>query len=517
MSTLSYCTVTRTLQSPNKSLHHHQMLRFVGISLRQRAHLSCLAPTIGEIFTHPPKVDSQVIARGHIKSIRSFKNIGFIDISDGSSFLTLNVVFLDPDHVFEQSKFKVGQSVVVKGKWIESQGKQNYELQYDRNDPSHEILVLGDVPDNYAIQKKHQTLQYLRGVPTLRHRTGTLASVMRFRSNVELAIMKYFSTNDFVKVSPPMVTSSDCEGAGEMFVVTPLNNNSKEVNEKFFGKDAYLTVSTQLHLEVLALSLNRVWSLSPCFRAEDSNTNRHLSEFWMLEAEMCYIEKVHQLTDFVENMIRLVVQHIQDDTSQYKLGGVEDLHKSRYSKEEVDKMTTRWNTILSEKPWPSITYTEAIDLINKIKNKGRLKGRVAWGDSILTEHEKWLAGSHFQSPVFITDYPADQKPFYMPPSDASVFDPERPTVACFDLVVPDIGELIGGSVREHRYEPLVAEIEKRGMVAETLDWYLSTRTNGSVPHGGFGMGFERLIAYLAAMENIKDVTAFPRAPQVCAC
>lgn len=491
------------------------MLRVGVNSLRQRANLSFLAPTIREILSNPPKVDSQVTARGHIKSIRAFKNIGFIDMSDGSTFSTLNVVFLDPEDVFAQSKFRVGQSVVVNGKWIESKGKQTYELHYDRNDPSHGILVVGDVPETYPIQKKHQTLQFLRGVPTLRHRTGTLASVMRFRSNVELAMMKYFSANDFVKVTPPLTTSSDCEGAGEMFVVDPLNKS--DTNEKFFGKDAYLTVSTQLHLEVLALSLNRVWSLSPCFRAEDSNTNRHLSEFWMLEAEICYVEEVKQLTDFVENMIRLVVKTIQSEMETHTAGGVADLHKSRYSKEEVDKMFNRWSTILAQDPWPSIKYAEAIDLINKIKNNGRLKGRLSWGDSILTEHEKWLAGSHFQSPVFITDYPAEQKPFYMPPSSQDIYDPEKPTVACFDLVVPDIGELIGGSVREHRYEPLLAEIRNRGILAETLDWYLSTRANGTVPHGGFGMGFERLIAYLAAMENIKDVAAFPRAPQLCAC
>lgn len=490
------------------------MLRSPRVSL-QRAYLSSLAPTIREIVAKPAQVDSHVTARGHIKAIRAFKNIGFIDISDGSAFLTLNVVFLNPEDVLGRSKYKVGQSVVVNGKWIESKGKQSYELQYDRNDPSHSILVIGDVPDTYPIQKKHQTLQFLRGVPTLRHRTATLASVMRFRSNVELAMMKYFAASDFVKVSPPLITSSDCEGAGEMFVVEPLRKS--DVNDKFFGKDAYLTVSTQLHLEVLALSLNRVWSLSPCFRAEDSNTNRHLSEFWMLEAEMCYVEEVKQLTDFVEDMIRLVVQTIQNEADARRPGGLEDLHVSRYSKEEVDKMTNRWSTILSEKPWPSITYAEAVDLINKIKNNGRLKGRLAWGDSILTEHEKWLAGTHFQSPVFITDYPAAQKPFYMPPSNSKIYDAERPTVACFDLVVPEIGELIGGSVREHRYEPLLAEIKNRGMLADALEWYLSTRANGSVPHGGFGMGFERLIAYLAAMENIKDVTAFPRAPLVCAC
>lgn len=492
------------------------MLRYSGGQLRQRAFLSGLAPTIREILANPPKVDSHVTAHGHIKSIRTFKNIGFIDITDGSVFLSLNVVFQDPEEVFAQNKYKVGQSVAVKGKWVESQGKQKYELQYNNQDPSHSIEVIGDVPETYPIQKKHQTLQFLRGIPTLRHRTGTLASIMRFRANVENAMMKYFADNDFVKVSPPLITSSDCEGAGEMFKVEPLNKSDSS-EELFFGKDAYLTVSAQLHLEVLALSLNRVWSLSPCFRAEESNTNRHLSEFWMLEAEISHIHTVSQLTFFVEDMIRLVTLALKNDSTQFKQGGFQDLLRSRYSKEDVDKMHKRWDSILSDNPWPSITYNEALELINKFKNKGRLKGRVAWGDSILTEHEKWLAGTHFQSPVFITDYPIEQKPFYMPPSHKSVYNSERPTVACFDLVVPDIGELIGGSVREHRYENLLAEMEKRDMLPKSMEWYLSTRENGTVPHGGFGMGFERLIAYLGAMENIKDVSAFPRAPQICAC
>lgn len=480
---------------------------------RQRAFLSGLAPSIREIFVNPPKLDTQVAVNGHIKSIRSFKNIGFIDISDGSVSQTLNVVFQDPEQVLVPNKYKVGQSVAVKGTWIESQGQQKFELQYNNQDPAHSIEIIGDVPESYPMQKKQQTLQFLRGLPTLRHRTTTLASIMRFRSNVEREMVNYFANNGFVKVAPPLITSSDCEGAGEMFRVDPLTK--ADPKDQFFGKDAYLTVSTQLHLEVLALSLNKVWSLTPCFRAEDLNTNRHLSEFWMLEAEMCNVEKVGQLTQFVEDMIRLVVAELKTQKLLFASGDLYDLVLARYSKQDSETIQQRWESILSEKPWPSITYTEALDLINTVKNKGRLKNRVTWGDSILTEHEKWLAGVHFQSPVFITDYPAAQKPFYMPISPGC--DAERPTVACFDLVVPEIGELIGGSVREHRFPQLLQEIENRGMLPETLDWYLSTRQNGSVPHGGFGMGFERLIAYLGAMENIKDVSAFPRAPQVCPC
>lgn len=480
----------------------------------QKRLLSRLTPSVREILENPPAQNSTITAHGHIKSIRAFKNIGFIDISDGTIFQTLNVTFANPESVLAENNYKVGQSVAVSGQWVESKGKQKYELQYDCEHPRHLIQVLGDVADDYPMQKKAQSLPFLRTLPTLRHRTATLSSIMRFRSHIEQLAMKFFSQNGFTKVSPPLITSSDCEGAGEMFRVAPFNK-PETVGDQFFGQDAFLTVSTQLHLEVLALSLNRVWTLSPCFRAEQSNTNRHLSEFWMLEAEFCYVERVSQMTQFVESMIRLIASDLKTEPGQ--VGGLDDLSNSRYATAERKLIQERCDTILSADLWPSITYTEAIEILNRVKNKGRLKSRLPWGASILTEHEKWLAGTHFQSPVFITDYPQQQKPFYMPPSHESVYDAERPTVACFDLIVPEIGELIGGSIREHRYDQLLQEIERRGMSAESMQWYLSLRQNGSVQHGGFGMGFERLIAYLGAMENIKDISAFPRAPQICPC
>jgi asparaginyl-tRNA synthetase len=321
---------------------------------------------------------------------------------------------------------------------------------------------------------------------------------------LELKFFEYFNSKDFVKVSPPLITSSDCEGSGEQFKVESVQKFDLD-SANFFGKPTYLTVSTQLHLEVLSQSLNRAWTLSPCFRAENSNTNRHLSEFWMLEAEISYVDDVRQLTDFTEDMIRYVTKFLTSS----------DLLVSRFNKEEVLVMKQRWENILRDEKWPTITYTEAIEIINKVMNKGRLKNRLAWGDSIQTPHEKWLAGTHFQSPVFITDYPASEKPFYMPKS--KIYDPERPTVACYDLIIPEIGELVGGSVREHDYDTLIQEMKQRGMNTDELDWYLSTRQNGTVPHGGFGMGFERLVAYLSAMDNIKDVIPFPRVSQSCNC
>lgn len=479
-------------------------------SFYQTLRFSTIAPTIKQVLHEPPQIGNHITVNGHIKSIRASKNVGFIDISDGLCSETLNVVIPSPEKVFESNHFKVGQNLSITGNWIESRGKQDFELQYDISDPQHKLKVLGDVPEDYPIQKKAHTLQFLRSLPTLRHRTTSLASVLRFRSLVEAKLIEFFNKNDYIKVTPPLITSSDCEGAGEQFKVELLTKTNEEGG--FFGKPAYLTVSTQLHLEILAYSLNRVWTLTPCFRAEDSNTNRHLSEFWMLEAELCYIDHLEHLTKLVEDMIRYVAQAAKDDKSGYR-----DLIKSRFNKDEIASLESRWNSVLSSEEWPRITYTEAVDIINKVKNKGRLKGRLTWGDSISTEHEKWLAGVHFQSPVFVTDYPAEQKPFYMPKSHEDAYDPEHPTVACFDLIMPDIGELVGGSLRELNHEKLLAEMKRRNMNIAEMDWYLSSTLNGSAPHGGFGMGFERLIAYLGAVENIKDVAAFPRAPQLCNC
>ncbi|CAH6722717.1 asparagine--tRNA ligase, mitochondrial [[Candida] jaroonii] len=435
---------------------------------------------------------------GHIRTVRKFKKIGFLDITDGSSYKNLSVVCKDVNLL---NDFKVGQSVYLEGTVVESKGTQDYELSFDVN--KHKIKIVGDIEDSYPIQKKETSFQFLRTIPEFRHRTSTLASILRLRSDIEFSLLNFFKKQDFVKVTPPMVTSADTEGAGEQFALEPINPRSNIVNGKeeidhFFGKPAYLTVSTQLHLEILAASLNRVWTLTPCFRAEYSNTNRHLSEFWMLEAEISFVEEISQLTDFCEDMIKSVILDIKANS--------EDVLGSRFNDAERQIMQERWD--ITDKKWPSITYTEAITILKNHDSS------VQWGDSISTEHEKWLAGEHFQSPVFITDYPKSQKPFYMPLSKNN--DTSQPTVACFDLIFPTIGELIGGSLREHNYDKLVEELQSRGMKRD-MNWYLAIRKNGSVPHGGFGMGFERLLLYLTSIENIRDVVTFPRSPQSCDC
>lgn len=471
---------------------------------------------IKELFSHPPQLNSLVTARGHIKSIRHFKKVGFIDLSDGSHYRNMNVVLSSPDSTLSALNLKVGQSVSVTGQWVESKGAQKYEISYSPDDPNQELRIIGNVTELYPIQKKSHTLQFLRNVPTLRHRTSTLASVLRLRSFAETKLIEFFNAHNFIKVSPPIITSSDCEGAGEQFVVESNKKSSLAgVHPSFFGGKTYLTVSTQLHLEVLAASLNRVWTLTPCFRAEDSNTNRHLSEFWMLEAEYCYVDKLSELTDFTEDLIRYVTTSLVDQNQNLVSGASLDLLAARYKKEDKAALQRRWETILVPHRWPSVTYENAIGIINEHKPRGKADKALEWGDDISTEQEKWIAGEHFKSPVFITDYPASQKPFYMKRSEK--YDPAKPTVACYDLLLPEIGELVGGSLREHNYEQLAQNMDLLHMNKEDMDWYLSTRIEGSVPHGGFGLGFERLISFLSALENVKDTIPFPRVPESCPC
>lgn len=466
-----------------------------------------LPNTINQLLNSPPDIGSNITVCGHIKTIRKFKKIGFVDISDGSSYRSLPIVIKNIDQMLAANPLKVGQSIQVRGTIKQSKGQQDYELSYDASNSTNELTMIGDVEDTYPIQKKAMTLPYLRHHSSLRHRTSTLSSILRIRSFLETKFTEFFDKSDFIKVAPPMLTGSDCEGAGEQFQVDPINPKTtiiegKPVKQDFFGKPVFLTVSTQLHLEVLSPSVNRVWTLAPCFRAEDSNTNRHLNEFWLLEAEISYINKVDQLTEFTETMIKHVTRALLNQQKDDVLG-------ARYSKDEQELLQHRWNTILSTDKWPVITYDQAIELINNHPKTSSLE----WGDSILTEHEKWLAGDYFKSPVFITDYPKQQKPFYMPNSE--VYDESKPTVACFDLIFPYIGELVGGSIRQHNYDQLVEEMNYRGMNVQDMQWYLTIRQNGSVPHGGFGMGFERLILYLTGLENIKDIVAFPRSPDVC--
>lgn len=457
---------------------------------------SSLAKCVKELLSEPPKSETNLILKGWVKSTRSSKNVAFLDLVDGTSHQDIKCVIRPPSLL---PQVKPGSSIELSGKWSEGRGNQKYEVQVTENDS---ISLLGDVDPLYPLIKSGHSQAFLRSIPQYRWRESQAAAIMRFRSDVENSLMDYFRDMSFVKTHPPVITGADCEGAGEVFSISAGDNENG-----FFGKEAYLTVSAQLHLEVLCSALGRVWCLSPCFRAEESDTNRHLSEFWMLEAEVAFVENVNELTDFAEGMIKRVVGDLvasENMKGDVLLGKSKELGKS---------LQERWDMLLAKK-WNSITYTEAVKILSKAYKEGvEFKYEPIWGEGLKTEHEKWLAGEYFQNPVFVTDYPLEEKAFYMKINNS---DDAAPTVACFDLLVPEIGELIGGSLREHDLSKLLVEMSRRGMDSKSLEWYLDQRRNGTVPHGGFGMGFERLLLYLSGVENIKDVIPFSRSVNNCA-
>ncbi|CAI1876231.1 hypothetical protein SEUBUCD646_0C00950 [Saccharomyces eubayanus] len=457
---------------------------------------------------HQPRHDS-ISVDGWIKSIRLLKRIAFLDLQDGTSVNPLRIVvpLANADYVHFLKNLKTGQTLSISNAiWQDTPSReQPFELQI--KDPIESIKIIGPVSENYPLQKKFQTLPFLRSLPTLKYKTSYLSAILRLRSFVELQFMHFFQEIHFTKVSPPILTSNDCEGAGELFQVS---TNQLSSPSSYFGKPTYLTVSTQLHLEILALSLSRCWTLSPCFRAERSDTPRHLSEFWMLEVEMCFIDSINELTSFVETTMKTVIQSCLDNQKELLpkqfISLKEDDALSTSLDQERQDIITRWQTLASEK-WQTITYTQAIEILKKNYNEVPLfKYEPIWGQPLQTEHEKWLAGEYFKSPVFVTDYPRVCKAFYMKQNST----PDN-TVACFDLLVPGMGEIIGGSLREDDYDKLCKEMKERGMnKSGELDWYVSLRKEGSAPHGGFGLGFERFISYLYGNHNIRDAIPFHR-------
>lgn len=380
-------------------------------------------------------------------------------------------------------------------------------------------MVQGDNDaESNPVQPKYQTAEYLRTIPHLRPRISAHALLLRFRSQVIATLTRFFNDEGFVQTHTPIITSSDCEGAGEVFTIS--SNSAKESQQKsepegevqvehFFRTPKYLTVSAQLHLEALAQAVNKVWTLSPTFRAEKSDTARHLSEFYMLEAEQCFTNDLADVMNVVEGMLRIVARDLQ----QSKVG--QELLQVRASNQapseddnavSADELKWRWACMASTN-WPRVTYQDAV---NELKGAGF---DVSYEEGLETAHERWLA-QHFGggTPVFVTDYPAVQKPFYMIPSKD-----KAETVACFDLLVPDLAELVGGSMREHRSQELLEAMQGKGVAGKHLEWYEDLRKYGSVPHGGFGLGFDRLLCYLSGVGNIRDVVAFPRWYGRCDC
>lgn len=468
---------------------------------------------------------------GYIRTVRKQKRVAFAAIGDGSTVQTVQAV-LSPQLA---EGLSTGAAVTVTGQWTKSVGQgQSYELQVNH------VEVLGDNDaTTYPIQKKYQTPEFLRTKPHLRSRLPFNSLILRLRSLVTAQVTSYFAKEDFIQCHPPIITSSDCEGAGEVFTVACEGSVTSEHNvtnkvqpreELFFGSAKYLTVSSQLHLEALAQSVNKVWTLSPTFRAEKSDTARHLSEFYMLEAEIAFVEDVNQVMDVVENMLRAVTKELQNSSVGH------ELLEARTRDHEEDSTTVpchmlaqRWQGLVAG-PWPRITYDAAVQHLKDAVAQGQVQFEFAPGhaDGLQTEHERFLAESMGQGgPIFVTDYPRNIKPFYMAPSKNSSSEESSSTVACFDLLVPEVCELVGGSLREHRLPELLqtmkahnlqSSLSSEGDAAEgSLEWYVDLRRYGSVPHGGFGLGFDRLLCYLSGVSNIRDVVSFPRWHKRCDC
>ena len=442
---------------------------------------------------------SEIKVGGWVRTVRISKGVGFIEINDGSFFKNLQVVFNNNLNNFAAvEKLSVGSSIEVNGQLIESPAEgQSFELS------AEEVIIINQAATDYPLQKKGHSFEFLREIAHLRSRGNTFSAVFRLRSALSYAIHKFFQEQDFNYVHTPIISGSDCEGAGEMFAVTtldlekPLARNDKnqvDYSQDFFGKRVGLTVSGQLEAETLIAGLNRVYTFGPTFRAENSNTTRHVCEFWMVEPEMAFAD-LNDDMDLAEKMIKYLIKYVLDELPE----------EMEFFNKFIDAgLLDRLHNVL-ESDFVRLTYTKAIDLL--LESGEKFNYPVAWGIDLQTEHERYITEKIFGKPVFITDYPKDIKAFYMRQND------DGKTVAAADLLVPGIGEIIGGSQREERLEVLEARIKELGMKLEDYWWYLDTRKYGSVKHAGFGLGFERAIMYLTGIANIRDVIPFPRTPK----
>jgi len=452
--------------------------------------------TIKEIFRSPEAfIDKEVRLGGWVRTVRDNKNFGFIELNDGSFFKSIQIVIdSNLDNFSSIVKLSVGSGITVSGKLVESPGaKQPFEVK------AKEVIVEGESTSDYPLQKKRHSMEFLRTIAHLRPRTNTFSAVFRIRSLAAFAIHKYFNERNFIYVHTPIITCSDCEGAGEMFQVTTLNvgnpprteDGVPDYSEDFFGKMASLTVSGQLNAETFATAMRNVYTFGPTFRAENSNTPRHASEFWMMEPEMAFTD-LNGNMDIAEDMIKYIIRYVIDNAPE----------EMEFFNSFIDKgLLDRLNNVLNS-DFARITYTEAIDIMEK--SGVNFEFPVSWGIDIQTEHERYLAEQVFKKPVFVTDYPKDIKAFYMRRN------PDGKTVTAMDLLAPGIGEIIGGSQREERLDVLIECIKEFGLNPDDYWWYLDLRRYGTVKHSGFGLGFERLIMYLTGITNIRDVIPFPR-------
>ncbi len=445
-------------------------------------------------------VQKEVTLTGWVKTLRDSKNFGFIELNDGSCFKNVQIVFDTELSNFEEvRKLTIISSIEVTGTVIKTENaKQPFEIK------ATNIKIVNLADSSYPLQKKRHTFEYLRTVAHLRPRTNTFNAVFRVRSVIAYAIHKYLQENGFVYVHTPLITSSDCEGAGEMFNVSTLDvqnlpkteQGTVDYSKDFFGKPAHLTVSGQLDVETFAFAFRNVYTFGPTFRAENSNTVKHASEFWMIEPEMCFADLTDYM-DVAEDMLKYVISYVLENCPD----------EMNFFNSFIDKtLLERLNHIVNS-DFGRISYTEAVELLKE--HNSEFQFPVDWGTDLQTEHERYLAEVVFKKPVFVTDYPKEIKAFYMKQNE------DGKTVAAADLLAPGIGEIIGGSQREDNLEVLQEKIKTFGLNEEDYWWYLDLRRYGSVPHSGFGIGFERLIMYITGMGNIRDVLPFARTPKNC--
>lgn len=443
------------------------------------------------------KIDNykDVIVMGWVRTKRVSKNIAFIEINDGSTLKNLQLVILNPeDHPL--SDINTGASIKVKGYIDKVEGReQDVEMK------AEEIEIIGEAPEDFILQKKRHSFEFLREIAHLRARTNTFGVVNRFRSKMSYAVHNYFYNKDFKYVHTPIITSGDAEGAGEVFKVTTLDfdnlpkteSGSIDYSQDFFAEETGLTVSGQLEAELMATALGDVYTFGPTFRAENSNTSRHASEFWMIEPEMAFCNLDEMMTlmeDFIKNLFEFAVEEAEaemDFFNQWIDEGRRDM---------IEKII--------DSDFGRITYTEAIEILENSDQDFEFP--VSWGIDLQSEHERYLTEKHFKKPIMVYNYPKEIKAFYMRQND------DGKTVAAVDCLVPGVGEIIGGSQREERYDKLKSRMEELNMDLEKYEWFLDIRKYGSVPHSGFGLGFERLLMYLSGMQNIRDVISFPRTP-----
>ncbi len=445
-------------------------------------------------------LEKEVTVGGWVRSIRGSKNFGFIVVNDGTFFEPLQVVYHDKLPNFaEVEKLNVGAAIIVKGTLVATpQAKQPFEVQ------AEEVLVEGQSTPDYPLQKKRHSFEYLRTISHLRPRTNTFEAVFRVRSLIAYAIHKFFQERDFVYVHTPLITGSDCEGAGEMFQVTTLDlkdipkgeDGAVDFSQDFFGKPTNLTVSGQLNGETYAMAFKNIYTFGPTFRAENSNTTRHAAEFWMIEPEIAFADLEDDMA-LAEGMLKYIIRYVLEHAPE----------EMQFFNNFVDKgLLERLNHVV-DSDFAHVTYTEAVEILEK--NNDNFEYKVSWGADLQTEHERYLTEEVFKRPVFVTDYPKEIKAFYMK------LNPDGKTVAAVDCLVPGIGEIIGGSQREDDYGKLCQRLEEMGLDKEDYGFYLDLRKYGTARHAGFGLGFERCVMYLTGMTNIRDVVPFPRTVKNC--